>query len=681
MVSQVRANNRWFGLLALSLVCNGGGASELSELVFIDNSEVTVLTASRLVQPIMDAPNAITVLDRATIQASGYTKLADLLRLVPGIYVGHKRGWLSNVSHSLVDSYARRIQVLIDGRSVYLPSVGGTRWDTLPLAVDDIERIEVVRGPNAASFGANAFTGVINIITRHPQDVAGNHLSLLAGDHGQREAWYRWAGFSDGASHRVTLGHREDGGFTHLPDDERSNVFSYRGEFLLHNDQALGLQLGYMEGARGAGEPLDIFELPHGQSVDSLQFQADYRWGISTSTELEAKVYMNHLQTREDIPIDGTLAGYLSVLSGTTGADHWKTDILSRRWHAEIQLNMAPAEGVRTALGAFLRRDIVASPQYFATSEKVNVDSKGVFGHLEWRMAPKWLLNAGAFLEDYEGVGWRGSPRATLHWQPTPRQGFRVGISKAYRNPFAYEQQGQQSLTMYNANGDYLFTTDPIFQASGNVNPESFLSKEIGYLGSWPEHGLDVDVRIFRERVSGVINLECSSYMDGTGSTDDCDPELHNFGLPLGLSGLVSRDAYNVGTASQEGFESQVKWKPTPKTQVLFNYAYLNIDSHFDEKNFAPRHLAGVHLMHEFAGDLELTLSQYWTASFDPIGQKTLPASTRLDARIAKRIRLGDKTARLALAVQNLGGDYQEFSPNPYNLFDRRAYAQLSMDF
>lgn len=122
-------------------------AKELSELDFLGTGEMRVLSASRLDQPIMDAPNAITVLDRATIEASGYTRISDLFRLVPGMYVGHSKGWFHNVTHTMADEFARRMQVLVDGRSVYLPSIGGVRWDTLPLSIDDIERIEVVRVP------------------------------------------------------------------------------------------------------------------------------------------------------------------------------------------------------------------------------------------------------------------------------------------------------------------------------------------------------------------------------------------------------------------------------------------------------------------------------------------------------------------------------------------------------
>ena len=180
-------------MLALGLASGLASARELSESDFLADLP-TVLTPSRLAQSLMDAPNAITVIDRGLIEASGYHNLSDLFRFVPGLYVGQKRGWFHNVSHTMADEYSRRMQVMVDGRSIYLPSFGGVRWDTLPLAIEDIERIEVVRGPNAASFGANAMTGIINIITRHPEDVAGRMLSLKTGDQDHGEAWFRWAG-------------------------------------------------------------------------------------------------------------------------------------------------------------------------------------------------------------------------------------------------------------------------------------------------------------------------------------------------------------------------------------------------------------------------------------------------------------------------------------------------------
>lgn len=648
----------------LLLCATPGIAKELSETDFF-NEWPSVLTASRIEQPVMDAPNAVTVIDRRLIEASGYRNISDLFRLVPGMYVGQKKGWFQNVSHTFADEYSRRMQVMVDGRSVYLPSFGGVRWDALPLAIEDIERIEVVRGANAASFGANAFTGAINIITRHPEDVAGRMLAVDMGDHGHRETWFRWAGGENGFTQRLTLGRREDGGFINQRDDERSDILGYRGDLALDSRRSLGLQFGLLGGTRGEGSVGDSTGLPHEQRVGSAFIQADYRFDIDAWRSFAAKLYCNQMSTRERVPTSLVPGSYFAV------------DTLARRWHAEMQLDSEIAHGLRSVVGGYLRRDTVQSLAYWNTSDHLNADSWGVFGHLEWRLSDTWLLNTGAFWEDYELVGGRLSPRATLHWQPSARDGFRIGIAKAYRNPVLLETSADNRIRLLAADGTPInlppllpYPTLPFFLASGGVKPEDIVSREIGYLGQWPEHGLGLDVRLFHERIRDFISAECP-----TGDSTDCKPSSH-------LASYLARDWYNVGSARQKGYEIQVKWQASPDTQILANYAFLHIDSGFDEQRYSPTHLSGLHLMRRLPGEVDLTLSQYWVSAFEPIGQGPLPASKRLDARIAKRFTLAGRHAQVALTLQNLSGDYLEFSDDtPENIFDRRAYVHFQMDF
>lgn len=634
-------------------------AQELSEADFLVDLP-TVLTASRLAQPLMDAPNAITVIDRKLIEASGYHSLSDLFRLVPGMYVGQEKGWFHNVSHTFADSYSRRMQVLVDGRSVYLPSFGGVRWDALPIAIDDVERIEVVRGPNAASFGANAFTGVINILTRHPEDVAGRMLRLVGGDHDHGEAWFRWAAGVGSGSHRVTLGRREDGGLMNQDDDERSNLLAYRGDFPMAADRSLSVQIGLLDGTRGNGEASTLFAQPHTQDVDSYSMQVEYRQDLAANRNLLAKASLDHLNTREVVP-----ASFPGVLPA---GSHTVLNLLSRRLHGEVQLNTEHHGALRSSLGGYLRRDEVQSAHYFARPDKLLTDSWGLFGHLEWRLSPIWLLNAGTFYEDYEGVGGRWSPRATLHWQPSPRHGLRLGASRAFRNPVVFETEANWGLRVLGPTGAVLPlpVTSPYILASGTVKPEGLTSREIGYLGQWPEHGASLDLRVFHERISDYISAECTSL-----DRNDCK----------GVFPVAPRDFFNIGSATQEGFEAQIKWQATPDTQLLANHAFLDIDSGFDEKRYSPSHLSGLHLMHRFPGGLEMTLSHYWVSAFEPIGQDLLPAYRRLDARIAKRFKVEGMQGQVALTWQNLTGSYQEFSTEISNVFDSRAYVHVQLDF
>ncbi len=647
------------------LPAQGTLALELSEADFFAELP-EVLTASRLSQPLMDAPNSVTVIDRKLIEASGYRTLSDLFRLVPGVYVGQEKGWFHNVSLHLADSFARRMQVLIDGRSVYLPSFGGVRWDTLPLALDDIERIEVVRGSNAASFGANSFTGVINIITRHPEDVAGRMLHLTGGDHAHQEGWFRWAGQGASASHRITLGRREDGGLINQFDDERTSSLNYRGDFALDGGKSLSLQFGYLQGERGNGDSITLSDLPHDQQVKSHSLQMDYRQPLSDARVLLVKASFDYLNTLEVSP-----AAFPPVLPA---GSYSVTDLWSRRLHAEAQLNSEHAPGLRSSLGAYVRRDEVQSDYYFNHADTLSADSWGVFGHLEWRFAPAWLINLGAFEESYETVGKRLSPRLTVHWQPSPRHAWRLGMSRAHRNPSLLESYITTIRDFRAPNGISLGLppTQPYFVASGPVDPETLFSQELGYLGQWPETGLGLDVRFFNEKISDLIDAQCTSPL-----TRSCS----------GIFPANPRRFGNIGSSRQKGFEGQFKWQPSALTGVIFNYAAMDIDSDINDKRYSPSQQYGLHVMHEFSGGLDLTLSHYWLPAFNPIGQGDLPDYKRLDARLAKRFRLDGMSAQVALVWQNLTGDYIEFSddklPNgtPYNLFDSRFNVQFRLEF
>ena len=167
------------------------GADELG----FENTNIaipTVISATRLSQSILDTPASMTVIDRAMIRALGARELPDILRLVPGMVVGRESGSEAFVGyHGTSADGARRMQVLVDGRSIYEAALARIDWIGLPLDVEDIERIEVVRGPNSATYGANSFFAVVNIITRNVQEVPNAELLLRAGDDTIRDGFAR----------------------------------------------------------------------------------------------------------------------------------------------------------------------------------------------------------------------------------------------------------------------------------------------------------------------------------------------------------------------------------------------------------------------------------------------------------------------------------------------------------
>lgn len=206
------------------------------DFAFGDQEMPVVLSATRLKQAVADAPASITIIDRQMISQSGAREIPDLLRLVPGMMVGYEKGWEAFVSyHGTSADMARRMQVLIDGRSVFQPSLAFVDWIGLPLELDDIDRIEVVRGPNAAAYGANSFLAVVNIITRNPADLPTVRAYTRQGSDGINDNLFSYAGVKNQLSWRISANNRADSGFDkyfnkeNLRDAQGNSVFDNNG--------------------------------------------------------------------------------------------------------------------------------------------------------------------------------------------------------------------------------------------------------------------------------------------------------------------------------------------------------------------------------------------------------------------------------------------------------------------
>lgn len=176
-----------------------------------------VLTAARLRQSQLDAPASVTVIDAETIQALGFKDIEEIFRLVPGMLVAYHSGVSEKTAsvsyHGTNLPEHRRLQVLIDGRSVYKPGLARVEWSDIPLAVEDIARIEVIRGPNSAAYGANSYLGIINIMTKHPQSEKGVTVKVTGG---MRDVQNTYVNISDSIGNtelRWTLGSKQKSGF------------------------------------------------------------------------------------------------------------------------------------------------------------------------------------------------------------------------------------------------------------------------------------------------------------------------------------------------------------------------------------------------------------------------------------------------------------------------------------
>lgn len=232
------ADLRRFRLITLVAMLGMAFAAQAADEEAYFSDLPVVASVSRLPQPLADAPTAVTVIDREIIKASGARDLNDVFRLVPGFQTYPNNTDAARVTyHGLTDEdFSPRVQVLIDGRSLYSPLFrNGVNWATLPVAIEDIERIEVVRGSNSASYGSNAFLGVINIITVDPSLVRGFSVSTNHGNQGVRDYTLRTGGkLGEVGDFRFTYQQKDDNGLTNQYDwidSFRSRLFDLRADF------------------------------------------------------------------------------------------------------------------------------------------------------------------------------------------------------------------------------------------------------------------------------------------------------------------------------------------------------------------------------------------------------------------------------------------------------------------
>lgn len=636
--SQVSSNRHTgFRVAGMVLLLQGAFApgqalAEVSEVDFFDEMPV-VLSPSRLSQPLADSPSSITVIDRDMIRASGFTQVADLFRLVPGFSVAYSSSLLPTLTyHGLGDGYARRFQVLIDGRSVYSPDFGQVSWRNLPLALDDIERIEVIRGPAGASYGANAFMGVINILTR-TGDYGASYVEAGLGDHGQGLLNARVSGQTRAFNWRLSAGTRLDDGFRgDMPDDVREHFADWKSELQLDARQVLTLQAGIAHSRQETD--FTPYNQHHGYANLGWKFVQD------ADSEFSAAYSLTEESFGDKPGID------LSYRTTRHNA--------SAQWQGRV------SNVLRAAIGAEYRRDSAQSDFYYSTPDTITEDSWRVYGNGEWTLDPQWLTNFGAMAERTHTGDNQFSPRLTLNYKPSREQAFRLEYNRAYRAPTFYELLAQNY---------YLDDSAPdpadhvVYQTllAQNLQPEQVASHALGWLLQLPKQGLQVDARLFYDRYENLIDVAFVSAGDGND--------------------FIYQFVNQSETVTLQGVEFQIEWRPAPSTRIVMAPAWARIRSH--DRNIedsAPPFSFSLLLDRKIDARWRASAGYYHSGAMTWLaGGSRVPASDRLDARLAYQTRVNGKAAEFWLAGQSLLGGQTEFKQ--FQEAERRFLAGSRMEW
>lgn len=627
-------------------------AATLTEADFLEDVPI-VLSASRLSQPVTHTPAAVSIIDQDMIRASGARDIPDLFRLVPGFTVAYTRDNTWGVGyHGMGDAFSRRMQVLIDGRSVYLPGFGQTAWNLLPLAIEDIERIEVVRGPNAAAYGANAFFGVINIITKDPSQVQGVHVSAQAGNQANGGAMLRYGGSSGDFRYRLSLSDQRRDRFDTQAEKTATQLLDFRGDYRLSNTDELSVDIAASRGDWRQGRPADLLDPVRDDiNVGSEHFQAKFRRVVDPRSEWSLQFY--HLRTFVD---DAYIASGVDIAPGppvllvdipfNLNQVQWRDDI-------EFQMIAGLSESTRLVWGAEARHEGAEAQSYFFGQDDRSGSLFRVFGNVEWTPSANWVVNGGLMAEHHYYTGLDLSPRLAVNYLLAPDHAIRASIGQAYRSPTFFEVNGD--VRYFTTTGVFL---GQIFQPSGSLLPEKILSREIGYVGHVHSLALQIDTRLFNDKVTDLVGQTVTFT---PGKTFQSNNDHH---------------------ADIRGADVQLRWQPSRDFDLILNYAHVKIDSDDqDIAHSAPTSNFSALASYRLPKGWEASAALYRTGDMKWLddGDAT-QAFTRIDARLARKWKWQGHQVELSLVGQNLGsGRYEEFRNS--NLFDHRAYVALDFDW
>lgn len=681
-------------------------AEDLSEREYFEDLPV-VLSASRLAQSPLDASAPVTVIDRETIRDSGFTEIHDLFRLVPGFLVADwPDGSPIVVNQGLGDAYSRRLLVLVDGRAVYDPFRGGVDWQDLPLRVEDIERIEVVRSPNPASYGANAFQGVINIFTRRPLAGAENEVAVRAGNREFADAYASVGRGDDTGAWRLSASSRTAVNFRDLGialqenrETIRRNVLNTQLRWNPRSDEEWNFNLGITEGQNLIGQRSSTGNPQRASDSATLFLQAGWKRFYAADSELSLRYYHYGREVQDRYAVSATDPAIAPV--PRLMIDEGYT---VRRDDLEFQQIHAWSEALRLIWGAGLRYDQAESPGMLAGQGTVGGLQWQAFGTLDWRFAQDWRVQAGGMLEKHYNTGRLFSPRLAFNYRLTPAQSLRLSMGRGYRAPTIFEMQSREMVTYSGG------IADVVHYSYRDLEPESVRYIELGYIGQVQPLGLSLDARVFANRYRNFIDDQ-SCILDaesqGRGLGIPCGfAEPAGYERPLGYDGKSWINGslpfgtdpryghykafyfFNAGAVRVFGGDLAIDWNSADWGRFRLGHAYTRIaasgigadtsvnpnavtkDTDFERS--APRRTTSLLWSRRLPGDFNASAGFYRVGAMKwPNDGDWQPAYRRIDLRLGKSLGLFGNRDELALTFQNLDSEHTEFDDY---LVERRIF-------
>lgn len=627
--------------LALGLCAVAIGAAQshsqldLGEMDVEELMNIKVTSVSKKEQSLAHAAAAVFVINQEDIRRSGATNIPDLLRMAPGVNVEQidANAWAISI-RGFNSRYSNKVLVLIDGRTVYTPSFSGVFWEHLDLPLEDIDRIEVIRGPGATVWGANAVNGVISIFTKSSKDTQGGLVSAGGGSHLNALGLVRYGGRAGKRGTYRVYGKYFSIGNSAMPDGSSATDHwtrasaGFRSDWTLSPHDSLTVQgdlfanqanqtrtnsfLG-MLGDRIFTESLDA---AGGNLL--LRWNHDLAGGSHTSFQAYYDTYR-----RTDTGVPQTLKTFdLDFQHRLSSGD--RHDIV---WGV----------GYRTSNSAL-------APGYAIGFSPPSKTDKLYSGFLqdEFRASDSLWFTIGCKLEHNPYTGVEVEPSLRLAWSPPlGRQTIWAAASRAIRQPSRVDTALRTEVQRIPLSPDVV----QVLRLYGNpgIEAEELWDYEVGYRSELTRT-LSLDISTFLSVYHRLNTVEPQPLVVIAGSPTE-------FEIPL-LFG-------NKGNAVTYGGEISLRWNASSRWRISQGYAYLHASLRRDPSSRSlsdyptlatgfPQNMFQLRSSIRLSPRTDFDQSLYYTARL-PGGD--VPGHARLDLRFARRV--GEET-ELSIIGQNL---------------------------
>jgi iron complex outermembrane receptor protein len=639
-------------------------SDDLTDRSMEDLMNIHVTSVSKEDQKMSQVAAAIFVIGQEDIQRSGATNIPDLLRMVPGLDVAqiNANTWAIS-ARGFNSQFANKLLVLVDGRAVYTPLLGGVTWDTVDVPLEDIDRIEVIRGPGGTVWGNNAVNGVINIITKIAQDTQGAAVTGGGGTLGQGFGTAQYGGSTKGGTaYRIFTNYLNHDPFPGIDGGNGGDGWHLlHGGFRVDTDPSktdtLTFQGDLYAGAEGASIVHSVLSPPENLNVFM-------HTGLSGGNVLSR---WNHaFSTRSDITVQFYFDRY--TRSGPESRELRNTVDFDFRHHVGLGSRHDLTWGVGYRHSA--DQTVGTIDQAFVPANRAG-ELWSFFVEDQITLKPDCLLlYVGTKLENSYFTGFVLEPSVRLAWNLSNRQTLWAAVSDASRAPSRHDLNLVAVLTALPGPAEVVLLGNP------NLESEGVVAYELGYRTEI-NNRLSVDLTTF---ANSYRNLESQEPLPSFVEPNTSPPLLV---LPKSFANKI------YGTTA--GIEASVQWKVNNRWSLSPGYSFLQMDLHTDlnshdtttvadTQGSNPGHQAQLRSHLKLPHGIDWDSNAYFVG---PLPAQFVHSYTRLDSLLTWKF---SERAQLSIVGQNLLSDHHVEADDTYAVVNssevkRTAYVKFAWRF